>query len=187
MKRFILTIFAFIMGLTIVRAQFADPSVSGALFSSNQINTGQTAVLTVSFANTGSTTIPVNSIEVTISTAFSYYASNDNMAPTGSGAILFNWIHIGTVGLADVWRGTNKVDIGAFVGGDILLTVTGNTISPGFETTNINVQPVNNFDKFFDSPINNNLQPQLKVNKGIDIVICKTICVPFSIVKLNSK
>ena len=175
------------MGLTSIFAQFADPAVTGALFSSNQINTGQTTVLTVSFANTGSTTIPANSIELTISTAYSYYTTNDNMAPTGPGAILFNWTHIGTVGLADVWRGTNKVDIGAFVGGDVLLTVTGNTLSPGFETTNINIQPVNSFDKFFDSSTNNNLQPQLKVNQGIVDVICKTICVPFSIVKFNSK
>lgn len=182
MKRFILTIFAFFIGLTIVFAQFADPAVTGASFSSTQIGKGQTALLTVSFSNTGSTTIPVNSIELTISTAFSYYISNDNMAPTGPGAILFNWNHIGTVGLADVWRGTNIVDIGAFAGGDILLMVTGHKVSPAFETTNINIQPVNNFKKFFDSPINNNLQPRLKINQD-----CRNICLPFSIVKFKSK
>ncbi len=185
MKRFILTIFTFIMGLTIVVAQFADPAVTGALFSSNQINTGQTTVLTVSFVNTGSTTIPVNSVELTISTAYSYYTSNDNMAPTGAGAILFNWAHIGTSGSADVWRGTNKIDIEAFVGGDILLTVIGNNVSPSFETTNINIQPISNFNKFFDSPNNNSLQPQLKVNQGL--IVCKTICLPYSTVKTKSK
>ena len=182
MKKFILTIFTFMMGLTVVFAQFADPAVTGASFSSTQIEKGQTALLTVSFANTGSTTIPINSIELTISTAYSYYTSNNNTAPAGSGAVLFNWIHIGTIGLADVWRGSNNVAIGAFVGGDILLTVIGNAVSPSFETTNINVQPVNRFNTFFDSPVNNNLQAQLKINQD-----CKPICVPFSVIKLKSR
>ena len=181
MKKFILTIFAFIMGLTVVFAQFADPAVTGASFSSMQIAKGQTTLLTVSFANTGSTTIPINSIELTISTAYSYYASNINTAPVGSGAVLFDWIHIGTIGLADVWRGSNNVAIEAFLGGDILLTVTGNAVSPSFETTNINVQPVNSFNTFFDSPVNNNLQVQLKIDQD-----CKPICVPFSIIKIKS-
>ncbi len=184
MKRFILTIFAFMMGLTIVFAQFADPAMTGASFSPNQINAGQSAVLTVSFANTGSTPIPVNSIELTISTAHNYYSSNGNIAPTGLGAILFNWTHIGTAGLADVWRGTNKVIIGAFEGGAISLTVTGNNVSTSYETTNINVQPVNGFNNFFDFPDNNNLKPQLKINQGV--VVCKAICIPFAIVKSKS-
>lgn len=173
------------MGYTVAFAQFADPAVTGGAFSPNQISVGQTSLLTISFANSGFTIIPVNSIELTISTAFSFYTSIDNMAPTGTGAVLFNWVHIGTTGQLDLWRGTNKVDIEAFGGGDILLTVTGNNVSTDYETTNINVQPVNNFDKFFDSPYNNNLQPQLKINQGI--VVCKVICVPFSIVKYKSK
>lgn len=182
MKRFILTIFAFILGFNIIFAQFADPAVTGASFSSTQINKGQTSLLTVSFANTGSTTIPANSIELTISTAYNFYTSNDNMAPTGSGAMLFNWIHTETFGSADIWRGTNKVDIESFGGGNILLTVTGNAVSQTFETTNVNIQPVNSFNNFFDSPNNNNLQPQLKINQD-----CKNICVPFSIVKTKTK
>jgi len=182
MKRFILTIFAFMMGLTIVFAQFADPAVTGVAFSSTQIAKGQTALLTVSFANTGSTTIPINAIELTISTAYSYYTSDNNTAPVGSGAVLFNWIHIGTIGLADVWQGSNKVAIGAFEGGDVLLTVTGNAVSPSFETTNINVQPVNNFNDFLDWPMNNNLQARLKINED-----CKPICVPFSVIRIKSR
>jgi hypothetical protein len=104
------------------------------------------------------------------------------VAPTGQGAILFNWIHFGTIGFADVWRGTNKVAVESFVGGDIILTVTGNVVSSAFETTNINVQAVNSFKSFSDSPINNNLQPQLKVNQE-----CNSICIPFSIVKIKTK
>lgn len=170
------------MGLTIVFAQFADPAVTGSSFSSTQINNGNTAVLTASFANTGSTSIPVNSIELTISTAYSYYTFKDNSSPTGSGAELFNWIHTATTGSEDVWRGTNKVEIGAYGGGDIFVTVIGNKVSPYYETTNINVQPVNSFNKFIDSPDNNNLQPNLKINQD-----CKNICVPFSIVKIKTK
>jgi len=166
MKRFILIFFALVTGITSVFAQFADPAVTGASFSPDQINTGQTTLLTVSFSNTGSTPIPVNSIEITISTAFNYYTTDSSMAPTGPGAILFNWTHFGTTGSEDVWRGTNKVEIGAFVGEDILLTVTGNAVSPGFETTNINVQPTSNFNKFLDSPTNNSIQPELKINQA---------------------
>lgn len=166
MKILILTIFVSMIGLNIVFAQFADPAVTGASFSSSQITKGQTAILTVSFSNTGSTMIPINSIELTISTAFSYYTTNASTAPTGSGAVLFDWKHIGTIGSADVWRGTNKVVIGAFVGGNILFTVNGNAVSPDFETTNINVQTVSSFNSFLDSPANNNLQPKLKINQN---------------------
>jgi hypothetical protein len=55
------------------------------------------------------------------------------------------------------------------VGGNISLTVTGNKVSSTYETTNIYVQPINNFNKFFDSPVNNNLQPQLKINQDCPI------------------
>lgn len=183
MKRFILTILAFFIGLTIVFAQFADPAVTGASFSSTQISRGTTAILTISFANTGSTAIPVSSIELTISTAYSYYTFNDNMTPTGSGAELFDWIHTATSGSEDVWRGTNNVEISAYDGGDLFVTVTGNKVSPDYETTNINVQTVNSFNKFIDLPDNNNnLQPELKINQD-----CKNICVPFSIVKTKTK
>jgi len=170
------------IGCRVAFAQFADPSVTGASFSPNQISVGQTSLLTISFANTGFTVIPANSIELTISTAFSYYTPIDNMAPTGTGALLFDWIHIGSMGQLDFWRGTNNVEVVAFGGGDILLTVIGNNISTDDETTNINVQPVNNFDKFFDSPDNNNLQLDLKINQSI--VVCKVICLPFSVIKM---
>jgi len=56
-------------------AQSADPAVTGANFSPNQVNVGATSALTVSFANTGSTTTPINSIELTISTADSDYTT----------------------------------------------------------------------------------------------------------------
>ena len=166
MKRLFLTIVALFLVLNTVFAQFADPAVTGSSFTSNQISTGQTSLLTVSFANTGSTAIPIKSIELTISTAYSYYTTNGTTAPTGTGAAFFNWTYIGTSGSSDVWRGSNKVAIRAFDGGDIMLTVTGNVASPGFETTNINVQPIDSLNQFNDSQINNNLQPQLKVNQG---------------------
>lgn len=166
MKNFILTMFALFIGLNTVFSQSADPAVTGANFVSNQVNTGQTSVLTLSFANTGSTTIPKSSIELTISTAYNYYTTNGTTAPTGPGAAFFNWTYIGIVGSSDIWKGSNKVVIDAFDGGDILLTVTGNAVSTGFETTNINVQPVDSLSKFNDSQINNNLQPQLKINQG---------------------
>lgn len=166
MKNFILTMFALFIGLNTVFAQSADPTVTGANFVSNQINTGQTSVLTLSFANTGSTTIPISSIELTISTAYNYYTTNGTTAPTGPGAAFFNWSYIGVVGSSDIWKGSNKVAIDAFDGGDMMLTVTGKAVSTGFETTNINVQPVDNLGKFNDAQINNNLQPQLKINQG---------------------
>lgn len=166
MKKILLTFLALFIGFNLVTAQSADPAVTGANFVSNQINVGQTSVLTVSFANTGSTAIPISSIELTISTAYNYYKTNGTTAPTGPGSVFFNWTYIGVVGTSDIWKGSNKVAIAAFDGGDILLTVTGNTVSTGFETTNINVQAVDSLNKFNDAPINNNLQPQLKINQG---------------------
>jgi hypothetical protein len=166
MKNLVLTIITLFLGLNLASAQSADPAVTGATFVPNQINTGQTSVLTVSFVNTGSTIIPKSSIELTISTAYNYYKTNGTTAPTGPGSVFFNWTYTGVVGTSDIWKGTNKVAINAFDGGDILLTVTGNTVSAGFETTNINVQPVDSLSKFNDAPVNNNLQPQLKINQG---------------------
>lgn len=166
MKSFFFTILALFIGFNTVFAQSADPSITGANFVPNQINTGQTSVLTVSFANTGSSDIPKNSIEVTVSTAFSFYTTNGTSIPTGVGANLFNWTYSGVVGSSDVWKGKNKEAIAAYDGGDILFTVTGNTASGGYETTNINVQPTDSLSKFNDSQVNNNLQPQLKINQG---------------------
>ena len=166
MKRLLLTIVTLFLILNTVFGQFSDPAVTGSFFTSNQINAGQTSLLTVSFANTGSTAIAINSIELTISTAYNYYTTNGITPPSGAGAAFFNWTYLGVSGSSDIWRGSNKVSIGAFAGGNIFLTVTGNTASSDFEITNINVQPVSNFNNFNDSQINNNLQPQLKINQG---------------------
>ncbi len=166
MKNFLLTTFALFIGLNVSFSQAADPAITGANFVPNQINTGQTSVLTVSFSNTGSTAIPISSIELTISTAFNYYTTSGITAPTGPGAAFFNWTYTGVSGSSDTWKGKNNVAINAFDGGNILLNVTGNTVSTGFESTSINVQPVDSLSKFNDSPTNNNLQPQLKINQG---------------------
>ena len=165
MKTLYIIIIALFIGVNTVLGQSADPAVTGANFVPNQINTGQTSLLTVSFANTGSTAIAVNSIELTISTAYNYYTTNGTTPPSGAGAAFFNWTYLGTSGSSDIWRGSNKVSIGAFEGGNIFLTVTGNTASSGFETTNVTVQPVNSFSDFNDSQNNNNLYPQLKINQ----------------------
>ena len=169
MKNFLLTTFALFIGLNVSFSQAAEPAVTGANFAPNQITTGQTSVLTVSFANTGSTAIPISSIELTISTAFNYYTTNGITAPTGPGAAFFNWTYTGVSGSSDTWKGKNNVAINAFDGGNILLNVTGNTVSTGFESTSINVQPVDSLSKFNDSPANNNLQPQLKINQSCPI------------------
>ena len=160
MKYIILTFLCLASIFNVAFAQFADPGVSGANFSPNQIEVGQSSVLTISFANSGSTSIPSNSIELTISAPSIYFTSNGTTPPNGTAGALFNWTYLG----ADVWRGRNNVSIPAFGGGTITLNVTGVLVSPSFETANINVQPVANFTSFFDSPSNNNLQPTLKIN-----------------------
>ena len=160
MKNIILSFLFFLLTLTNVVAQFAEPAVTGANFVPGNVDVGQTALLTISFANSGSTPIPAGSIELTISTAGNYYSTNGTTAPSGSGGALFTWTYLG----ADTWRGSNTNAIPAFGGGAITLQVSGTALSPGFEVTNINVQPVSNFTAFTDSPNNNNLQPKLKVN-----------------------
>jgi hypothetical protein len=160
MKNIILSFLFFLLTLTNVAAQFAEPAVTGANFVPGNIDVGQNALLTISFANSGSTPIPAGSIELTISTASNYYSTNGTTAPAGSGGALFTWTYLGV----DTWRGSNTNAIPAFGGGAVTLQVSGIALSPGFEVTNINVQPVSNFAAFTDSPNNNNLQPKLKVN-----------------------
>ena len=143
-------------------AQSADPSISGATFASNTIKTGETTTLDFSFVNTGFTDIPANSIEITIVTANTFYTTDGVTNPTGPGSSIFNWVYLGS----DIWRGTNNAIIGAFGGGDISLTVNGIAASAGFETTNINVQPVANFGAFSNEASNDNQQPALKIDQG---------------------
>ena len=159
MRHLFLTIFLFLVCIVGVFAQFADPAVSGANFVPNETSVGQKAVLSISFANSGSTPIPANSIELTISTAKDYYKSDGTTAPSGAGGALFTWTYVG----ADVWRGTNSSAVPAFGGGIITLSVSGIAISPSFETTNVNVQPVANFGAFNNAATNDNLQPKLRV------------------------
>lgn len=160
MRIFTISLFTFLLYTIPMLGQFAEPAVTGANFVPNEIEVGQTSTLTVSFANSGSTPIPAQSIELTISTAPSFYTTDGTTIPGGVGGALFDWVYLGT----DVWRGTNIAAIPAFSGGDITLIVSGNAVSSAFETTNINVQPVASFTDFADSPNNNNLQPRLRVN-----------------------
>lgn len=143
-------------------AQSADPSISGATFASNTIKTGETTTLDFSFVNTGFTAIPANSIEITIVTANTFYTTDGTTIPTGPGSALFTWSYLGS----DIWRGTNNAIIGEFGGGDISLVVNGIAASTGFETTNINVQPVANFGAFSNEASNDNQQPALKIDQG---------------------
>lgn len=156
-------IFYFVLTALWVKGQSAEPAVTGANFIPSSIGVGQTSTLTISFANTGSTPIPANSIELTISTAKNYYTTNGTTPPSGVGGSLFTWTHV----MADVWRGVNTNAIPAFGGGDITLQVKGNAVSPSLEITNVNVQPINSFASFNDSPNNNNLQPKLQVTNAV--------------------
>jgi hypothetical protein len=140
-------------------AQFAEPAVTGANYVPNQVQVGSNSVFTVSFANSGSTAIPANSIELTIAYPETYYASNGTSAPTGTIASSFNWVFVAP----NIWRGTNNTVIPAFGGGSVILQIKGVSITQDFETTNVNVQPVASFGSFFDAPNNNNLQPKMKV------------------------
>ncbi len=149
-------------------AQSADPSISGANFADNSIKTGETTTLGFSFVNTGFTEIPANSIEVTIVMANAFYTSDGSTAPSGPGSALFDWAYLGS----DIWRGKNNTTIDAFGGGDISLIVTGIQESAGFETTNINVQPVANFSAFANESSNDNQQPALKIDQGTGPAPC---------------
>lgn len=166
MKKYFLIWVLVAFGYT-ANAQYAEPAVSGANFIPNTTTVGSESDLKISFANSGSTSIPLNAIELTISTPSTYYKTDGTTLPTGAGAALFTWTYLGN----DIWRGTNKVVIPAFAGGDIMLMVKGILASTTFETTNINVQPVSNFSAFADSPSNNNLQPKLKVNNSAQVCL----------------
>ena len=149
-------------------AQFAEPALTGANFTPNTIGVGESSMLTFSFSNAGSTAIPAASIELTISTSDTYYTSDGIAEPGGVGGALFMWTYLG----ADVWRGINNDSISRFEGGNVTLSVTGNNISPGFETTNINVQARDSLSSFANASDSDNLQVQLRVASPSGNVVC---------------
>ena len=162
MKNLIYTLVLTSLCALSLNAQFAEPAVTGANFVPNQTEVGLSSTLTISFANSGASMIPSGSIELTIATAYTYYTTDKVTPPGGNAGAMFNWTLISEEN--DIWRGTNNTDIPAFGGGDITVQVTGINVSSTFETTNINVQPVNSFTSFNDAASNNNLQPQLKID-----------------------
>ena len=144
-------------------AQSADPSISGATFTPNTIKTGETTTLNFSFVNSGFSEIPANSVEITIVSASTFYTTDGVTGPTGPGGILFTWSYIPD---GDIWRGSNTAPIASFGGGEVNLVMHGNAASSGFETTNINVQPVANLNAFSNESSNDNEQPSLKIEQG---------------------
>jgi hypothetical protein len=159
----ITTLFLALLCCFNLSSQFAEPGVTGAFFRPNSIPVGSRSTLQVSFVNSGFGVIPVNSIEVTISTPKEYYKTNGVSAPTGPGAALFSWTYLGS----DTWRGSNSLSVMPFSGGEIFLNVEGILITPENQTTNINVQLVSQFGMFNDSEANNNLQPDMKVTQPV--------------------
>jgi hypothetical protein len=160
MKKIINLILICFCFATATFAQLAEPGITGGNFVPNTISLGETSMLNFSFTNSGSTSIPAGSIEVTISTTDDYYTTDGITGPGDVGGALFLWIYTLAT---DTWRGTNINDIPAFDGGNITLQVTGDNESPGFEATNINVQIVSDFSSFANNAGNDNLQPGLEV------------------------
>ena len=144
-------------------AQSADPSISGATFTPNIIQTGETTTLNFSFVNSGFSEIPANSVEITIVSASTFYTTDGVTGPTGPGGVLFTWSYIPE---GDIWRGSNTAPIGSFGGGEVNLVMHGHAVSSGFETTNINVQPVANLNAFSNESSNDNEQPSLRIEQG---------------------
>jgi len=161
-RYFVLAAFLLSISHSVFAQGTADPAVTGANFNSDLIGVNHTSNLTVSFVNSGFTAIPVGSIQISINTPMNYVPDGIT-TPTGSGGELFDWVFLG----GNLWRGTNNVEIGAFGGGDIVMNVTGIIPSTTYEVSNINVQPIADFNSFLDSPGNNNLQPGLKVSESV--------------------
>ena len=155
-------------------AQFADPALSTAAFYPIRTPIGTTAELRFTFANSGSTPIPANSIELAVCPAFNYYTSAG--APFGALASSFTWTPPGP-GDDDCWRGVNNVAIAAFGGGQIRITYNANAITSGPELTNINVQLIANFTAFENASGNDNLQPELEIGPLPNLVVAKTATV----------
>ncbi len=162
MKIFFNIIVGLCLGLVTTFAQSADPAITGASFSPNTIESGQTSELNITFANAGFSEIPANSIRVTISTSDGFYTTDGVTAPTGSASAFFEWVYLG----ADAWRGVNKIAIPELAGGNLILTVTGTNESAAFETANVNVSLINNLNLFSNNPSNDNQQPDLKIDAG---------------------
>lgn len=143
-----------------VNAQDADPALGGAYFSLTETLIGTDATLTFSYANSGSTPIPVGAVEISLSAPATYYSSDGTTVPNDMGSAGFSWTYAG----ADTWKGVNTNIIAAFGGGNIQLTLTGIQESANYELTNINIQAINSFDQFDNNPLNDNLQIGLKID-----------------------
>lgn len=145
-----------------ILAQYADPAIGGAFFEMDETLVNSNTTLTFNVVNSGSTPIPAGSIEVNISSAFSYYTSDGVTTPISLDGLDFTWTYLGM----DTWRGVNNSEILAFQGGNIQLSFNANQVSSFYEITSINIQPINNFDTFLNSPFNDNLQIGLRVDNN---------------------
>ena len=162
MKNTILTIFATLLLHSTLMAQFADPALGGADYAPDPFTVGSTSTLTISWSNSGSSTIPIGSVEVVVSFPNAFYETDGVTPPTGSAASAFDWVHQSTAG-GDTWVGTLNTLVAAFGGGEIIFTVTGVAPTSAPETTTIFTQPIADFASFNDAPGNNNLTPAAEV------------------------
>ena len=144
----------------ITNAQDAEPDLGGAYFSMSSTPVGTNVTLTFSYANSGSTAIPAGSVEISLSAPANFYTSDGTTMPNDMGSGGFSWTYVGS----DTWKGINGNIISAFDGGDIQMVMTGIQLSANYELTNINIQAINNFSLFNNSPLNDNLQLGLKID-----------------------
>ncbi|TAG76662.1 MAG: hypothetical protein EAZ21_16155, partial [Betaproteobacteria bacterium] len=165
---------AFVLSPGAARAQSADPALSTAAFFPIRTVIGTTSELRFTFSNSGSTAIPVGSVELAICPAFNFYTSAG--APVGAFASAFTWTAPGP-GDDDCWRGINNVSIAPFGGGQIRLTYNANALTSGPEITNINVQIISSFLSFQNTTGNDNLQPELEITELPELVVAKTASV----------
>lgn len=167
MKKLYYLLFLFLGSTQFIQAQHADPALGGAYFSLTENSTGASVTLTFNYANSGSTVIPTGAVEISISSAATFYNSDGLTAPSETGGPTFSWRFVG----GDTWKGINTSPITAFGGGEVQLSYDGIQASSDYEITSINIQPISDFELFANSPMNDNLQLGLRINDAGPIAL----------------
>lgn len=140
-----------------VQARQAEPVLVGAHFNPPAIGVGQTSALSFTYSNSGSTSVPVGAVELSICPTEHFFEAPDPPKTTGDAS--FTWTRDNN----GCWTGLNSVETQAFGGGKVVLQLKGLAETKQPKDVKIQVRVAKEADRF-----NNHLgNDQLKVSLDV--------------------
>lgn len=156
-RRYLLaTVFACTLSFG-ANAHHAEPALNGAMFNPSEIVIGETTALTVTYANSGSTPVPISAIELSICPSQHFFEANE--PPKGTDDALFAWSQEKN----GCWTGVNSVETPAFGGGTLTVLFKGLAETKQPHEAKIQVKPTKQADKFNNHIGNDVLTQSLNV------------------------